>query len=436
MNISIFGLGYVGAVSCGCLTELGHCVVGVDVDTAKVERINEGRSPVLEPGLAERIATARREGRLEATTDAAEAVRRSDIALLCVGTPSTPAGGVNAVFLEKVTQQIGRVLRDSDKPFFAVLNRSTSPAPVHRRLQEILTEASGRSLGEGVGYVCHPEFLREGVAVDDFHHPPKIIFGTSDEKTKALCQQLYPGVEATTFFTSAEVASMVKYADNCFHAVKVTFGNEIGMICKQLGIDAQAVMDLFCQDTKLNISAKYLRPGTPFGGSCLPKDLRAMLDVAREMANPLPMLAGATKSNAMQVERLMRRIVSPDRPHVGIVGLAFKENTDDVRESPMVALVEQLGGKGHPVRIYDSHLAMEQLTGANRSFALMSIPHLTELLTDDLQAVIDDAEVLVVSHRLSREQWAQVRMKPGQRILDLACVPALKDQPGYEGLYW
>lgn len=436
MKIAVFGLGYVGAVSCGCLPQLGHEVVGIDVNEDKVKRIAAGQPPVLEVGLPELVQEAVASGRLRSTTDAAEAVRETDAALVCVGTPSTRSGGVNSVYLEKVAEQIGEALRDDPRPFYAVLNRSTSLVPIHRRLAEILERASGRKLGEGVGYACHPEFLREGVAVEDFHSPPKIVFGPTDRKTQAVCDALYPGIDVPTFNVSMEQAAMIKYADNCFHALKVTFANEIGMICGELGVDARAVMEVFCQDTKLNISPKYFRPGAPFGGSCLPKDVRAMLDTARDLANPLPMLSGVLKSNTLQIERLMRRIVSAERPTVGIVGLAFKENTDDVRESPMVALVEQVSGKGHPVRLYDAHLATERMTGANRSFALMSIPHLAELLTHDLQAVVDEADILVISHKLSPEAWQAVRFREGQRILDLVGIESLADKPGYEGLYW
>lgn len=384
MKISVFGLGYVGAVSCGCLAELGHQIIGVDVNVDKVNLIRNGHSPVLELGLDEMIQKAVKNGLLTATTDAEQAVAESDAALVCVGTPSTRSGGVNSIFLEQVSEQIGKAIAIHKPEFFLLLNRSTSLVPVHHRLQQILCESSGRTMGRGIGYVCHPEFLREGAAVDDFFNPPKIVYGTSDEKSAAACDQLYPGIDAPTFVVSPEVASMIKYADNCFHAVKVTFANEIGTISREYGVDATEVMEVFCQDTKLNISRRYLRPGTPFGGSCLPKDLRGILDAARETATPIPMLAGTLRSNQQQIDSLMRRIVCPDRPTVGIIGLAFKEHTDDVRESPLVTLVELISGKGHAVKIYDEHLAPDQLTGANKSFALQSIPHLADLLSKNL----------------------------------------------------
>ncbi len=436
MRISVFGLGYVGAVSCACLAKLGHTVVGVDVAEAKVERLNRGECPIIEDGLPEIVTQMHAEGKITATTDAAKAIEETDVALVCVGTPSTPSGGVNAKYLEAVCKQIGELVRDSKKEFFTVLSRSTSMPVVHDRLVEILEESAGCKMGERIGYVCHPEFLREGAAVADFFGPPKIVFGPTDEKSAEVCKQLYPGIEAESFFLDMRVAAMVKYADNCYHAVKVTFANEIGVICREMDIDATKVMEVFCQDRKLNISARYLRPGMAYGGSCLPKDLRAMLDMSRQTAAALPMLQGVSQSNEVQIKALMKRILSPDRPRVGLIGLAFKEGTDDIRESPMVAMVEQLCGKGHPVRIYDKHLSVQALVGANRSFALQSIPHLAELLSQDLQGVISDSDVVLVSHKLSPEQWSKIKWRDGQRVLDLAKVDELKDTPGYEGLYW
>lgn len=435
MKICVLGLGYVGAVSCGCLAALGHTVIGVDISEQKVDRINRGESPIIEEGLAEILRTACDDGRLSATTNADEALADADIALVCVGTPSTPTGGVNSTYLERVCEQIADAVKLRSGGFLAVLNRSTSLPHVHRMLQEILETRSGKALGDGIGYVCHPEFLREGAAVYDFYNPPKIVFGASDPESEALCRELYPGIEAEAFFVSPDVAAMVKYADNCFHAVKVTFGNEIGVFCKQYDVDGHAVMDIFCADTKLNISPKYLRPGFAFGGSCLPKDLRAVLDAAREFATPLPMLSGAMKSNLVQVESVFRRI-GTDRPRLGVIGLAFKEGTDDIRESPMVTLVELATGKGLPVRIYDQHLSVQALVGANRSFALESIPHLTELLSDDLSAVIDDSDIIVVAHKLTPEAWSAVTWRDDQRVIDLVNIESLRNAPNYDGLYW
>lgn len=435
MNISVFGLGYVGAVSCGCLSALGHRVIGCDTNAAKVALIRDGRPPIDEKGLADLLRQATADGRLSATVDAAEAIRAADAALICVGTPSDRNGGVRTEFLEAVCSQIGAALREQGRKTFTVLTRSTALPAVHRRLQDILCRESGLELGSELHYVCHPEFLREGNAVDDFYKPPKIVFGLSHPDCRKSCGDLYPGIPGEVFFTSVEEAAMVKYADNCFHAVKVTFANEIGGLCREHGVDARRVMDIFCSDRQLNISERYLRPGAAFGGSCLPKDLRAVLDNARITALELPMLSGALRSNDLQVRRLVERAMVRPQARIGIVGLAFKEGTDDVRESPMVSVVEILGGKGHPVRIYDGHLAVGRMIGANLQFALASIPHLADALTDDLPGLVSGSEVLIVSHRLTPEAWSRVAWS-GQLILDVAGVKQLESLPNYCGLYW
>ncbi len=443
MRIAVFGLGYVGAVSCGCLAELGHSILGCDVSQAKVDLIKAGKPPIVEEGLPELLEKAIKAGRLTAMMDADEAVKNSDAALVCVGTPSTPSGGVNAIYLETVCKQIGEAVKKHAPKHYVVMSRSTSLPNVHESLIQILEQSSGRKMGEGIGYVCHPEFLREGVSVYDFFNPPKIVFGPTDPKTAELCKTMYPsdshpGLKTCpTFFLSPSEASMVKYADNCFHALKCTFGNEIGMICRTLGVDSHKVMDVFCADTKLNISAKYLKPGFAFGGSCLPKDLRGILDASRDTATALPMLAGTLTSNEVQIKALIKRVVSESRPKVGIIGLAFKEGTDDVRESPIVAVVENLCGKGHPVKIYDEHLSVQALVGANRSFAFQMVPHLAELMTQNLAEVVAWADTLIVTHRLKPATWASVNFKPGQRVIDLMNIPDLrKAGKGYEGLYW
>ena len=436
MKISIFGLGYVGAVSCGCIAALGHEVVGVDVAQAKVDLLNGGQTPILEPGLAELIRDAVADSRLRATTDVRDAVAASDAALVCVGTPSSATGGVVTTYLENVCREIGEQLR-SRTTRFTVFVRSTSLPWIHEYLIQRLAEASGHTVGGPVlGYVCHPEFLREGSAVADFYQPPKIVYGTDDALSREVSADLYPGIEAPTFFLPTNAAAMVKYAANCFHAVKVTFANEIGAMCRSYGVDARDVMEIFCQDTTLNISTKYLRPGAPFGGSCLPKDLRALLDAARAAATDVPMLSGALSSNGAQIADVVTRAGAVPRQAVGVVGLAFKEGTDDVRESPAVAVVEQLLGKGHPLRIFDQHLSLQSLTGANRSFALQSIPHLADLLTHELSEVVATADVLIVNHRLDPAMWAHLPWRDNQRIVDLVGVDVLKDRPGYEGLYW
>lgn len=436
MRISVFGLGYVGTVSCGCLAALGHEVVGIDVAQAKVDMINRGQPPIAEPGLPALVAEAVAAGRLRATSDVRTAVEQSDLAMICVGTPSSPTGGVLTTYLENVCREIGEVLR-ARRTRFTVFTRSTSLPEVHERLQGILAETSGHAAGgDQLGYVCHPEFLREGVAVEDFYDPPKIVFGTDDPLSRDVADRLYPGIDAAVFHVPLGVAAMVKYADNCFHAVKVTFANEIGTISREYGIDARAVMEIFCRDSKLNISPRYLKPGNAFGGSCLPKDLRALLDAARGRAADLPMLRGALRSNEAQIAKFLTRIEETPRAAVGVVGLAFKEGTDDVRESPAVAVVERLVGKGHRLHVYDRNLSLQSMIGSNRSFALQSIPHLANLLVDDLATLVEAVDVVVVNHRLEEADWGTVGWRPDQRIVDLVGVEALRAVPGYEGLYW
>ena len=436
MRISIFGLGYVGSVSAVCLAKLGHEVIAVDISSDKVDRMTKGEPPVLESGLGTLLAEVLATGRLRTTVDPSEAVRCSEMAMICVGTPSTSSGGVESKYLYRVAEQIGAILNDSDQSSFAVVNRSTCLPEVHAQVAQLLKEYSGRSLGTGISYVCHPEFLREGVAVHDFFDPPKIVFGCDDVSAEVLCRELYSGIEAQTFVVPINVASMVKYADNAFHALKVTFANEIGLLCKDMEIDSHSVMDVVCQDTKLNLSPRYLRPGFAFGGSCLTKDVRAIRDYSRMRVLPTAMLNSILDSNHHQIQRLVQRLTESACSRVGFVGLSFKEGTDDVRESPIVSLIEQLCGKGYEVQIYDECLSVAQIMGSNESFALQMIPHLTELIVENLQSIVKRVDVLVVSHRLSVEVWASLDLPPTLKVIDLTRIDTLQNHPGYEGLYW
>ena len=436
MDIAVVGLGYVGSVSSGCLAKLGHRVIGVDVDETKIGKMANGQAPIVEPGLDELVAVGHVEGRIKATHDIDYAVAHSDIAFLAVGTPSREDGGIDDAYLVQAVTAIGDAIRKSGKKRYVVMSRSTSLPPVHRNLMEILERASGLSYDDGLGYVCHPEFLREGTAIYDFDEPPKIVFGVHGEACRSYCEKLYPGIEAPTFFTEVDTAAMVKYADNCFHAVKVTFGNEMGMICRSLGVDSHKVMDLFCADEKLNISAKYLRPGTPFGGSCLPKDLRGILHAAGESETPLKMLDGAYQSNKEQIDALMERVTESTPDVVGIVGLSFKVGTPDLRESPTLELLNRLTDQGIKVIAYDEELA--KLDGDDEEGQVVEadpIADLREHLTDDLGAMVHDANVLVVYHNLAKKTWDQVEYNGG-RIIDMTNIKPLRRSDHYEGLYW
>ena len=435
MRISVFGLGYVGAVTSACLARVGHQIVGVDVDERKVDAINAGSAPMSEPGLAELLAEGVSAKRLSATADVSAAVCDTDAAIVCVGTPSLASGGLDDKYLVRVVNQIATELRAVDHPFVLIV-RSTCMPLTHQKLLDLAISDSGRILGETFGYVCHPEFLREGTAIEDFFDPPKTVFGTSgDDLSLAVCRDLYRDLDAPVFELSTDVAAMVKYTDNCFHAAKVTFANEIGVLCREQGINAVDVMKVFCQDTKLNISPRYLRPGNPFGGSCLPKDLRAMLDLARQSAVETPMLRGIADSNREQIETLVRRILDRATGPIGIVGLAFKENTDDLRESPSLAIVERLYGKGREVRIFDEYLSVGDIYGSNRQFALQEIPHLESLFCDDLQTLVDHCQLLLVFHRLGSETLAALDFREEQYVIDFT-NSFEKDGVLMEGVYW
>lgn len=429
MHLSVFGLGYVGAVSCGCLSKIGHHITGVDVSDEKVEKVKAGVPPVQELGLEELFSEAIHAGTLTATEDSRGAVATTDAALICVGTPSTDSGGVNDKYLMTVIEQIGQASADRE---YVVINRSTCPPNVHRKLEALLGEKNPNA-----HYVCHPEFLREGVAVADFFAPPKIVFGLSADNARQCCEKLYPGIEASTYWLPIDVSALVKYADNCFHAVKVAFANEIGTIAKNFGTDAREVMEVFCEDKKLNISPKYLRPGAPFGGSCLPKDLRAMLDTGRELAFDLPLLRGVLGSNDLQVERTSQRLLklSPEL-RIGIIGLSFKENTDDLRESPYVRVVEALLGKGREISIFDQTLSVAKLTGSNLEYIRRAVPHLERFLVGSLGELVSKSEVLVVNHRLNDTDWKRLTIPSSTEVLDNAGVKNLQTLPNYNGLHW
>src|ERR1051326_374159 len=392
MRIAVFGLGYVGATSMACLARLGHCVIGVDVSPEKVALVGAGQSPILEPQVSELLADGYSRGRITAVTNGDEAVEAAEICLICFGTPSRPNGAVDARYLIEVIKSIAKARHRTGK-IVPVFVRSTALPAVHEELMGLLATGSGQP----AAYCVHPEFLREGQAVADFFDPPKIIFGCSDKLAEEVCKDLYPGIVAPTVMTSPAVAAMVKYADNCFHAVKVTFGNEIGMVARTFGVDARGGMDIFCLDTKLNISTKYLKPGLPYGGSCLPKDLRSVVAWARQSSVSLPMLEHVSTSNEIQIQHILAPILHPDRRGIGIIGLAFKDNTDDLRESPMVGMAEHLLGKGREVRIFDEHLSPEELIGGNRNFALSSLPHLASMLVGSCADLIDQSDIVVVA---------------------------------------
>jgi len=433
LDIAIFGLGYVGAVSAACLSNEGHTVIGIDSNPGKAELINAGRSPVVENGLDEMIASAVAEGLLRATTDSCAAIHDSELAIVCVGTPSGGNGNLDLTYVSRVCEEIGEVLREKDR-FTAIVIRSTVlPGTVRDLVIPTLESVSKKRAGQHFGVGFFPEFLREGTAVFDFHHPPKVVFAASDDRTRAVLESLNENFEPPITCVNFEVAEMVKYADNTWHALKVAFANEIGSISKALEIDGGAVMDIFCQDTKLNISAKYLRPGFAFGGSCLPKDVRALTYQARRLDLELPLIGSIMASNRSHIDRAMQMVLDLNERNVGVLGLSFKAGTDDLRESPVVELVERLLGKGHEIRIFDHNVNLSRLVGANRAYIYQHLPHIAKLMVDDVDDVVNHGGAIVIGNRDRYFSEVVGRLNSSQRVVDLVRIEA---NGTYNGICW
>ncbi|HTF44605.1 MAG TPA: UDP-glucose/GDP-mannose dehydrogenase family protein [Terriglobales bacterium] len=437
MRVSVFGLGYVGTVSAGCLAEEGHEVVGVDPVPTKVDLINQGQSPIIEADIGEIITTNARSGRLRATDDTAEAVRNTDLSLVCVGTPSQPNGNLDLKYIGRVCEQIGGAIPDKTTRHTVAIRSTILPGTMHRIVIPALEKFSGRKAGIDFG-VCHnPEFLREGSAVKDFNAPPKTVIGELDHASGDILAQLYQRLEAPLIRTDLETAEMVKYVDNSWHALKIGFANEIGNLCKAFSIDAHAVMNIFCQDTKLNISRAYLTPGFAFGGSCLPKDLRALSYQAKMQDLDLPILSSILPSNEMQVNRGLQLILEKAHKKIGILGFSFKAGTDDLRESPLIEVIERLLGKGYDLRIYDKNVKIASLVGANRDFILNRIPHISKLMVDDIEAVLNHAQTLVIGNNDPDFKTVPERLRPGQLLVDFVRVTGRRSEKGsYDGICW
>jgi GDP-mannose 6-dehydrogenase len=438
MNVSIFGLGYVGAVSAACLAELGHTLIGVDPNSDKVDLINAGRSPVVEAELEELTRRAVQRKQLRAVQDPQVAVYESDITLICVATPSKTNGDLDFRFLEKVCTEIGTALA-SKSSFHVVVVRSTIlPGTLRGVLIPLLERYSGRKAGTDFGVCNNPEFLREGTAIRDFRSPPRTVIGATDSRSADMVQSLYEGVPGPVIRCPIEVGEMVKYADNTWHAVKVAFANEIGKICKSAGVDSHAVMEIFCKDTKLNLSPYYLRPGFAFGGSCLPKDLRALTYRARSRDVSTPLLNSLMFSNHEQIEHGLSLVMGAGQKAVGILGFSFKAGTDDLRESPIVILAEALLGKGVSMKIYDKNVSMAKLVGANKDYIVTQIPHLSSLLCNTIAEVIDGSDVIVVGNQAPEFAQAVMTCRPDQIVIDLVRLPIYGSlvKADYRGICW
>lgn len=436
MKISIFGLGYVGAVSAGCLASDGHEVIGVDPNKTKVDLINQGTTPIIEKDIGEMIAATVKSGMLRATFDVRDAVLGSDISLICVGTPSQLNGNLNLSHVRKVCEEIGAALKEKSG-FHVVVARSTMlPGSMRALVIPTLEAASGKVAGVDFGVCNNPEFLREGTAVYDYYNPPKTVIGETDAKAGALLVQLYEKMDAPLVRTDVETAEMVKYTDNTWHAAKVAFANEIGNICKAVGIDGHKVMEIFCQDTKLNLSSYYMKPGFAFGGSCLPKDVRALTYKARSLDLDLPLLNAILPSNQKQVEKGVKMIVDKGARKVGILGFSFKAGTDDLRESPLVDVIEYLLGKGYELKLYDKNVNLAALTGANQDYILNHIPHISKLMVSSMEEVLEFAQTIVIGNGAAEFKTVPGSLKPGQSIVDLVRISKEQSGEQYDGICW
>jgi GDP-mannose 6-dehydrogenase len=437
-RVGIFGLGYVGAVSAAGLAANGHEVIGVDLNLSKVEMINVGQSPVIEVGLENLIADAVAASRIRATTNSEEAVYGSDISMICVGTPSHGNGSLDLTQIEKVCQEIGVALAGEAERHEVVVRSTILPGTTEQLVIPTLEQASGKRAGVDFGVCFNPEFLREGSSIKDFYEPPFTLIGGNDQRAIAATSSLYSTLQAPLIVAPIKVAEMIKYASNAFHALKVTFANEIGNICRQHGIDSHEVMEILCRDTKLTISSAYLRPGFAFGGSCLPKDLRALVYQARRLDIEAPVLEAIMPSNTRQIEKALQMVQRTKRNRIGILGFSFKAGTDDLRESPMVELIERLTGKGFQVRVYDRNVSLANLQGANRAYIEKEIPHVASLMAETLDDVLNSSEVIVIGN--SDEEFKRVldQALPRQIVIDLVRIGegAQESKSQYHGICW
>ena len=447
MKISIFGLGYVGCVGAACLAKLGHTVIGVDVNENKVRLINEGKPTIIEEGILELCAEAHVAKRMSATTDVRAAVHATDVSFIVVGTPSSREGHLNLNYIYAVAKQIGEALKDKSpisnrqSPISGTLRhivaiRSTVLPGTNEKVGEIIAEASGLVRGRDFTIVSNPEFLREGTSVKDYFNPPLTLVGTDMPEAEAVFREIYKGINAEFICTEIRVAEMMKYVNNTYHALKIVFGNEVGNICKELNIDSHKVMEIFCKDKQLNISPYYFKPGFAYGGSCLPKDMKALKTLAHDHYVDVPVIEAIGESNELQKRRAVQLIMAQGKRKVGILGLSFKAGTDDLRCSPIVDVVENLLGKGFEIRIYDKNVKVSELTGTNKDFIMAKIPHLQHFVSDDLETVCRESDVLVITNK--EKEFADLLTRyPNKIVVDLVRQWKEVDYVGhYEGLSW
>lgn len=438
MRISVFGLGYVGSVSAACLAQNGHEVLGLDVNPQKAELVSSGRAPVIEQGLDNLMREAVKRGSLRVTSDHRAVIHDSDVSMICVGTPSNKNGSLDLQYVENVCCQIGAALADKQGYHVVVVRSTVLPGSTEERFIPLLERHSGRRAGPDFGVCMNPEFLREGSAVTDYYNPGLVIIGELDQRSGEVVEALYSDIQAPTLRTTIRTAEMIKYANNAFHALKVTFANEIGVLCKANNIDGREVMEILCQDTRLNISPAYLKPGFAFGGSCLPKDLRALLYRAKDQDLECSLLKAVLMSNQQQVQRGIELVESTGCKKIGVLGLSFKPGTDDMRESPVVSLVERLIGKGYSVRIYDERVELGRLVGTNKAFLEREIPHIASLMCSSLEELLEWAEVVVVTHAGASFRRVLPLIREDQKLIDLVGIArnGADIRGAYEGICW
>ena len=438
MKISVFGLGYVGCVSAACLAHDGHQVIGVDINPLKVAMLKEGKSPIIEPGLDELVAEVVENERLKVSTDSETAVYTTEVSIVCVGTPSNGNGSLNLDYVKNVCMEIGKAMHTKPAYHMVVVRSTVLPGTVREILIPILEESSGKQAGVDFGVVMNPEFLRESTAIKDYYNPSLVVIGELDQQSGKIVDQIYQNIDAQFVHVTLETAEMVKYVNNAFHALKVIFANEIGNLAKAQGVDGRDVMEIVCMDNRLNISPAYLKPGYAFGGSCLPKDVRALLYRAKEKDLQPHLLNALLPSNEAQIQNAIKMVEQTGKKKVGVLGLSFKAGTDDVRESPMIPLIETLVGRGYQVKVFDEKVEVANLIGANRAYLEKEIPHITSLMNSSISDIVNEVDTIVIGNNNPSFYAVPSMMREDQVLIDLIGIDKHNSEirGDYEGICW